>query len=87
MKDLRYKLTETDRIEIKKMWNSGCKNYSYIALKFKVHPKTIRKVVDEKYRIACNEFNKQNWKKYKPSKEHHAELTRIYRKRKKEREE
>lgn len=83
MKDLRFKLTDKDRREIRKMWNSGCKNYTYLGMKFGVHQKTIRKVIDEDYRLACNKFNRENWKRYVPSKEHHAELMRKYRKRKK----
>lgn len=83
MTDLRFKLSEADRDEIKKLWSEGETNYSYLALRFKVHPKTIRKVVDEKYHQACNEFNRKNWLRYKPSKAHHAELMREYRERKK----
>ena len=82
--DLRCKLTDEQRIEIKKLWNYGFTNYSYLALKFCFHPKTIRKVIDNEYRLACNEFNRQNWYRYRPSKEHHAELMRRYRKRKKD---
>lgn len=83
-RDLRCKLTDDDKSEIKRLWSLGYTNYSLLALKFNVHPKTIRKVVDDNYRIACNEFNRQNWYRYKPSKEHHAELMRKYRKRKKD---
>lgn len=87
MRDLRCKLTEEDRIKIRKLWKDGFNNYSLLAIQFGVHPKTIKKVVDEKYRLACNEFNRQNWYRYKPSKEHHAKLVREYRRRKKEYEE
>lgn len=84
MNDLRYKLTPEERAEIKRLWNLGFTNYSYLGLKFGVHPKTIRKVVDDNYRLACNEFNRINSYKYKPSKERHAEINRLYRKRKKD---
>lgn len=82
--DLRRKLTDSDREEIIRLWGLGYTNYTYLGLKFNVHPKTIRKVIDDDYRLACNEFNRQNWYKYKPSKEHHAKLVREYRKRKKD---
>lgn len=84
MTDLRCKLTESDKKEIRRLWSQGFTNYSYLALKFNVHRKTIKKVVDEEYRKACNEFNRENWKKYAPSKAHHAEIMRNYRKRKKD---
>lgn len=84
MRDLRCKLSEEDRQQIRSLWSSGFNNYSYLAVKFGVHPKTIRKVVDDNYRLECNKYNRENWKRYKPSKEHHAELTRIYRRRKKD---
>lgn len=83
MNDLRYKLTDEDRLEIKKLWSEGYTNYSYLGLRFKVHPKTIRMVIFDDYRKECNEYNKQNWERYKPTKEHHAKLMREYRKRKK----
>ena len=84
MNDLRCKLTDEDKKEIRILWDLGFTNYSYLGLKFHVHPKTIRKVIDEEYRLACNEFNRENWYRYKPTKEHHAELMRKYRKRKKD---
>lgn len=84
MNDLRCKLTEDDKSEIRRLWGLGYTNYTYLALKFNVHPKTIRKVIDDNYRLACNEFNRKNWYKYRPSKEHHAETMRKYRKRKKD---
>lgn len=87
MTDLRYKLTEAERDEIRRLWAMGFNNYSYLAKKYKVHSKTIRKIIDDNYRIACNEFNRENWKRYRPSKEHHAELMRKYRKRKRNRNE
>jgi hypothetical protein len=83
-KDFRFKLTDSDREEIRKLWKMGYHNYTHLGLKFGVHPKTIRKVVDEDFRRYCNEFNMENWQKYRPSKEHHTELMRVYRKRKKE---
>lgn len=84
MTDLRCKLTPEARAEIKKLWSLGFTNYSYLGLKFGVHPKTIRKVIDDNYRLACNEFNRQNSYKYKPNKERHAEIMRNYRRRKKD---
>lgn len=81
--DYRYKLTDSDRAEIRELWRMGYQNYTHLGLRFGVHPKTIRKVIDDEFREACNEFNRKNWKRYKPSKEHHAELMRAYRKRKK----
>ena len=84
MNDLRCKLTLEEKKEIRKLWSSGFNNYSLLGNKFGVHPKTIRKVIDDSYRLACNEFNRQNWYRYKPSKEHHTELMRKYRKRKKD---
>ena len=86
MADLRYKLTDEQRAEIRNLWRIGFTSYSYLGAKYGVHPKTIRKVIDDDYRKACNEFSRENWKRYRPSKEHHAELTRLYRKRKKENE-
>lgn len=83
MSDLRCKLTLEDKDEIRRLWAQGFTNYSLLALQFGVHPKTIRKVIDDEYRKKCNEFNRINWYRYKPSKERHAELMRIYRKRKK----
>ena len=87
MTDLRCKLTPENKNEIRKLWNMGYTNYSQLGLRFGVHPKTISKVIDENYRLACNEFNRQNWTRYRPSKAHHAELMRNYRKRKKEKHE
>ena len=84
MNDLRCKLTPEDKEEIRKLWSLGYMNYSLLATRFKVHPKTIRKVIDDNYRLACNEFNRINWYRYKPTKEHHTELMRKYRKRKKD---
>lgn len=83
MNDLRYKLSDNDRKQIRILWNAGLNNYTVLGIKFGVHPKTIKKVVDENYRLLCNKFNRENWKRYKPSKEHHTELMRKYRKRKK----
>ena len=82
--DLRCKLTDEDRAEIRRLWKNGYTNYTHLGLKFNVHPKTIRKVIDNDYRLACNEFNRKNWHRYKPTKEHHAEMMRKYRKRKKD---
>lgn len=87
MGDLRCRLSEEARIEIKKLWNLGYTNYSYLGLKYGVHPKTIRKVIDDDYRKECNKFNRENRYRYKPSKEHHAELVRTYRRRKKDEKE
>lgn len=81
--DYRCKLTPEQRQEIKELWKMGYHNYTHLGLRFGVHPKTIRKVIDDDFRKACNEFNMQNWERYRPSKEHHAELMRIYRKKKK----
>ncbi|MBR3208889.1 MAG: helix-turn-helix domain-containing protein [Bacilli bacterium] len=83
MNDLRYKLSDDDRRKIKELWLEGYTNYTHLAIRFNVHPKTIRRVVDDEYRKACNEFNRENWIRFKPSKERHAELMREYRKRKK----
>ncbi len=84
MEDLRFKLTEKDREEIKKLWNDGYKNYSYLARRFNVHPKTIKRVLYPEYKKACNDFNKANWRRFKPSKFKHNEAMRNYRKRKKD---
>lgn len=84
MKDLRCKLTDIEKSEIRDLWNQGFQNYSYLGNRYHVHSKTIRKVIDDDYRIACNEFNRQNWRLYKPSNERHAEIMRNYRKRKKD---
>lgn len=83
MKDLRYKLTDSQRNEIKVLWKAGLRNYTQIGRMFNVHAKTVRKVVEPGYREKCNSFNRENWERYKPSKKHHAELMRNYRKRKK----
>lgn len=81
--DLRFKLNDLQRIEIKKLWDSGFKNYTQLGAMFGVHAKTIRKVIYPEYKEECNEFNRLNWRRHQPSKAHHAELMRNYRRRKK----
>lgn len=82
--DLRRKLSDDQIKEIKTLYKSGMINYTRLGLMFKVHPKTIHRVVDDDYRKECNEFNNQNWRKYKPDKKRHAEAMKRYRRRKNE---
>lgn len=83
MNDLRFKLTESDRNEIRRLWNNGLRNYTQLGLMFKVHARTIKRVIDPEFKKKCNEFNRENWRRYAPTKAHHAELIRNYRRRKK----
>ena len=85
-KDLRYKVSEEDRIKIKELWDTGEYKYSELSRMFGVAHTTIMRIVNPEFRARKNKFNSENWKRYRPSNEKHAMYMRMYRARKNKRE-
>lgn len=79
-KDLRFKLTEENIAEIRRLWNVGDTSYSAISRKFGIHCNTVRYYVDEEYRtklMARNAKSRcQNTERYNASKQRRRDLVR-----------
>lgn len=79
--DRRIKLTNEQREEIKKLYNTGFYSLNNLAKKFEVSKKTILLIVNEESALKAKQYRKEHWKEWQRKGEEHNEAiknTRRY---------
>ena len=83
-KDRRKKLTEEQREQIRKIYATGICGQRPLAKQFGVSKKTIQLIVKPEAKQRQHDYNAENWRKYRPSKEEWAATIREHRRYKQE---
>ena len=79
MQDRRRKLTDEQKEEIKKIYESGVCGTRPLAKQFGVSKTTIQIIVNQDIATKRKQYIKEHWRDYRPSKEEWAETMRKYR--------
>lgn len=77
--DRRRKLTDEQKGEIKKIYESGVCGTRPLAKQFGVSRATIQRIVNPDIAKRQHDYVAKNWRKYRPSKEEWAETMREHR--------
>lgn len=78
-KDRRRKLTDDQKEEIRKIYESGVCGMRPLAKQFGVSKKTIQLIVKPEAKQRQHDYVVANWRKYRPSKEEWAKTVREHR--------
>lgn len=81
LQDRRKKLTDEQREEIKKLYETGFYSLNNLAKKFGVSKKLILLTVNENSAEKAKQYRKEHWKEWQGSKKEHREAikkTRRY---------
>lgn len=79
--DRRIKLTNEQREEIKKLYNTGFYSLNNLAKKFDCSKKTVLLIVNEESALKAKQYRKEHWKEWQRKGEEHNEAiknTRRY---------
>lgn len=82
--DRRRKLTDADRADIKRRYKAGEGSTRKLAQEYGVCRKTIQIIVNPELKVRNDQYIKEHWSKYVPSKEEHARVIREHRRYKQE---
>ena len=82
--DRRRKLTDDQKEEIKRIYESGVCGTRPLAKQFGVSRKTIQLIVNPEIKQRQHDYVANNWRKYRPTKEEWAETMKEYRRYKQE---
>lgn len=77
--DRRRKLTDDQKEEIKRIYESGVCGTRPLAKQFGVSRKTIQLIVNPEIKQRQHDYVANNWRKYRPTKEEWAETMKEYR--------
>lgn len=77
--DRRRKLTDEQKEQIKKIYDSGVCGTRPLARQFGVSRSTIQVIVNDEIAKRKKQYVKDNWKKYVTDKEEHARVIREHR--------
>lgn len=81
LQDRRKRLTDEQRNEIKKLYETGCYSLNDLAGEFEVSKKTILLIVNENSAEKAKQYRKEHWKEWQRTGEEHNEAiknTRRY---------
>ena len=82
--DRRRKLTDDQKEEIKRIYESGVCGTRPLAKQFNVSRKTIQLIVNPEMKQRQHDYVANNWRKYRPTKEEWAETMKEHRRYKQE---
>lgn len=82
--DRRRKLTDDQKEEIKRIYESGVCGARPLAKQFGVSRSTIQVIVNPAIKQRQHDYVANNWKKYRPTKEEWAETMKEHRRYKQE---
>ena len=77
--DRRRKLTDDQKEEIKRIYESGVCGTRPLAKQFGVSRKTIQLIVNPEMKQRQHDYVANNWRKYRPTKEEWAETMKEHR--------
>ena len=77
--DRRRKLTDDQKEEIKRIYESGVCGTRPLAKQFNVSRKTIQLLVNPEMKQRQHDYVANNWRKYRPTKEEWAETMKEHR--------
>ena len=77
--DRRRKLTDDQKEEIKRIYESGICGTRPLAKQFGVSRSTIQVIVNPAIKQRRHDYIANNWRKYRPTKEEWAETMKEYR--------
>lgn len=77
--DRRRKLTDDQKEEIKRIYESGVCGTRPLAKQFNVSRKTIQLIVNPEVKQRQHDYVANNWRKYRPTKEEWAETMKEHR--------
>ena len=77
--DRRRKLTDDQKEEIKRIYESGVCGTRPLAKQFGVSRKTIQLIVNPEIKQRQHDYVANNWRKYRPTKEEWAETMKEHR--------
>ena len=77
--DRRRKLTDDQKEEIKRIYESGVCGTRPLAKQFNVSRKTIQLIVNPEMKQRQHDYVANNWRKYRPTKEEWAETMKEHR--------
>lgn len=77
--DRRRKLTDDQKEEIKRIYESGVCGTRLLAKQFNVSRKTIQLIVNPEMKQRQHDYVANNWRKYRPTKEEWAETMKEHR--------
>jgi predicted DNA-binding protein YlxM (UPF0122 family) len=80
LQDRRKKLTDEQRKEIKKLYETGCYSLNGLAKRFNVSKKTILLIVNKNSAERAKQYRKENWREWQGTKEEHKEAIKNTRK-------
>ena len=83
-KDRRRKLTDDQKEEIRRIYESGVCGMRPLAKRFGVSRTTIQLIVNPQRAASVKQRSKEHWRDYRPSKEEWAETVREHRRYKQE---
>ena len=84
LQDRRKKLTDEQRIEIRKLYGTGCYSLNGLAKRFEVSKKTILLIVNEDSAERAKQYRKEHWREWQRTGEEWNEIVREHRKYKQE---
>lgn len=84
LQDRRKRLTDEQRIEIKKLYETGLYSLNDLAKKFNVSKKTILLIVNENSAKKSKAYRKEHWREWQSTKEEHREAIKKTRRYKQE---
>jgi transposase-like protein len=79
MQDRRRKLSDDDRAEILRLYETGQASKRGLARKYGVNKNSISLIVDPDYRARKKAYISEHWRDYRPSKEEWAATMREHR--------
>lgn len=79
LQDRRRKLTEEDKAEIIRLYESGLGSLRSLGERFCVSKSTILYIVNPERREKVRQRTKEHWRDYRPTKEEWAETMREHR--------
>lgn len=84
LQDRRKRLTDEQRVEIKKLYGTGCYSLNDLAKKFDVSKKTILLIVNKESEEKAKQYRKEHWREWKRVGKEHNEAIRKTRRYKNE---
>ena len=80
LQDRRKKLTDEQRAEIKKLYETGCYSLNGLARQFDVSKKTILLIVNSNSAEVARQYRKEHWREWQRCGEEHNEAIKKTRK-------
>ena len=80
LQDRRKRLTDEQREEIRKLYETGCYSLNGLAKRFDVSKKTILLIVNKESAEKAKQYRKEHWKEWQRTGEEWNETVRNHRK-------